>query len=444
MSGVTGMNAIDLTVRCDGCGLEKPAKPTRKGKARLPKGWKKLRSERYCPTCRASLYRLRALTFPVATVEGGMWKEFCQALKACWARSTHLANWCLQELHKAEPRRAASDEKMHAAPDVNLYQLWQDHHERANWNGSSAAANSVIHATRGKWLKTRKSVMWFNESAPPTFRFPFPYPVDADAWTPLYIETDGGKRPAVRTNLGGLTWTIQLRGGHEFRRQLAGFAQLISGEAVKGELAIYRKRSHGSHRRTGEAKEAGGGARVATRIMVKLVAYLPVRVGDKARSEALEVVTKKGCLLCATGPHNADRPWLYHANYMRHWVRVYQWKRQNIADDTKAEKRRPKRNARQTNDYYRTIAVKYGNRMTTFCDRLSKMLVAFADRSGYAAVVYDDREKTYVNEFPWATLRDMIQRKARDAGLSFTHVASADVADGEAEDTREEGKDDQT
>src|SRR5690606_24643887 len=73
-------------------------------------------------------------------------------------------------------------------------------------------------------------------------------------------------------------WTLRLRGGHEFRRQLASFAAIASGDAVRGQLDLYPKDSA---------------------IMCKMVAWLPRRVPAAGLSGTLHVRTMPDSLLRA-------------------------------------------------------------------------------------------------------------------------------------------------
>lgn len=405
------------TVSCSGCGKSAQAKETKAGNLRTPKGWKKIGDEAmYCPGCKKEKYLLRAVTFPVASVIGGEWKEFLAALRNCWARSTRLANWAMRQLVLVDNDRRPGQEKIEPMTQVNLYKLWQQHCERGDWQGATVAANSIFQSTDRKYRKLRFKIIWTSEQSLPRFKYPVPYPVHNQGWQPDFLQVDGKIVPVVTCNLDGRKWVIRLRGGHEMRRQLASFTKLVNGQAMKGELAIYRIRGSGSHRRSGEEKQAGGGQSFSTRIMAKMVALLPREEKEVVRTGALEVRTARNCLLVAVAP-NREKPWLYHANHMRHWVKVYQWQRQNMADDSKAVYRPlgPAKLAR-----YAVMANKHNNRMSTFCHQTARAVVDFAVRCRVSEIVYDNSDKRYVPEFPWAKLAGLIAEKCHAEGLVFT------------------------
>lgn len=418
-------------ITCSGCGKQQKAKPTPKGNLRPPMGWKRVAEAIYCPACKDSLYRVRAVTFPVATVlEGGEWKDFLAALRDAWGRSTRLANWAVRQLLKFDEERKPGQEKMHALPRVDLYKHWQEHYERDAWTGGAAAANSVIQATEKKYRARRYDMLWLGQSSAPRHNYPMPYPIHNKDWTPVMHETEGedGQKmlvPAVSINLGGKRWLLRLRGG--FNYQLASFKQLVSGEALKGELAVYRRRSNGSKRRTGSE------GKTSYRIMVKMVASLPREERKKNRRGTLEVRTARNALIVAMGP-NWSKPWLYHADHMRRWVHVYRGKRQNMADDLKAEQRPASAGMLER---YAILAKRHDDRMKTFIHTLAAMLSGLADRCKFSEIRYDDTDKRYTEEFPWARLRELVAEKCGNVGVKFTH-ASGEVVNETTEIARGE------
>ena len=46
----------------------------------------------------------------------------------------------------------------------------------------------------------------------------------------------------------------------EYRRQLAAFSQMVAGEAVIGEMALYRRRANAADHRSGVGEHAPHGA----------------------------------------------------------------------------------------------------------------------------------------------------------------------------------------
>src|SRR3990167_5817985 len=324
---------VDLTCSC---GATAKAKPTKAGNLRLPIGWKRVGAETLCKACKSSRYRLRAVTFPVASVEGSEWKEFTAALRVSWGRATELANWAVRQLLLADGDRKASDTKLAPMPTINLYRLWTDtYHDRAAWAGAAQSANAILHSVEAKYRKARFEVVWLIKDRPPRMTYPVPYPVHNAAWKATYQVTTGKdgqvmREPVVTVTLDGRKWIMRLRGGHEMSRQLKAFAQMASGEALRGELAVYRQRSFGSHRRTASEKSPGGGATVKTRIMVKLVAYLPITKHSREVQGVMEVRTGRKALLVGTAP-GRESPWLFHCYELKRLIHDYDAKRQRLS-----------------------------------------------------------------------------------------------------------------
>lgn len=426
--------AEKVAIVCSACEKSVSVKPTKKGAPRPPRGWKHHRDSYYCKPCWAKLYRIAAVTFPVAEpLEGGTRDEMWSAMRQCWAESTALANWSLNELAKADRPRMPADEKLLKPEPIYLYGIASERYPGwAKWAGCYAAAQSLMHAVEQKYAKRRLEVIWRSSAALPTARYPQPYPVHNDSWKPIWHETTGEsgqvmKVPAVRVSFGGRRWLLRLRGGHEMKRQLGSFSKLVSGEAVKGELALYRVgSSQGAHRSGGKEKSAGGGSASRTRLMCKLVAWLPRETRERPRIGPLEVRTARNCLWVAMHGER-DRPWLLHANYLRGLIRGYNKRLQALSDDTKAERRRPRRAKRQYQDHMDKIKHRQHCRMKSAIERVGAMLVNYADRCGASAITYNDEERRYCEEFPWAQLRDTVARQADKLGIGF--VASGDVAE---------------
>src|SRR5258708_35044513 len=99
---------------CNGCDA-KAKKP------RLPRGWKRHQGETLCKQCWNKRYVLKAIAFPVAGPVGISWEEFRKILDQCWADSTGLANWTVNELLKADTPRHPNDEKIGKHPHPYLY-----------------------------------------------------------------------------------------------------------------------------------------------------------------------------------------------------------------------------------------------------------------------------------------------------------------------------------
>src|SRR5690606_36596793 len=109
---------------------EVSAKLTKTGKPRLPKGWKRVGGDVMSPEAFRSAFRLSAVIVPIVSPVVGSespealregWKALREALKASWARSTELANWCNQRLLSNDATRDPETGKLPPMPSIYLY-----------------------------------------------------------------------------------------------------------------------------------------------------------------------------------------------------------------------------------------------------------------------------------------------------------------------------------
>ena len=417
---------------CAACEKTVTVKPDRRGTFRLPKGWKKREALSYCGECWKSLYRLRAVSIPVAECLDGTWQEFCAALHCAWSHSTALSNWAVHQLALADKPRQSHMPKMPPLPRVDLYKLFGSYADRAAWDGAAQSANSIFHAVESRYRKARFSTLWRCEAALPTYRYPTPYVIHNAAWTATWTtEQDQTghttRTPTVSVPLGGRRWTLRLRGGN--RRNLAAFAQVVSGAAIQGALMISRQRASGSHRQESSERKPGGGRRTSWRIMVKVVAHWPQPMTSKLREGTLLVRTTRNCFLVAGDP-DTEHPWKLHDDHARGRIKQHAWQLDRLSNDLKAERRNPKRERQAIQERLDVLTHRHRCWLDTYCHTAAKMLANYADRSQVQGVSYDDTEQRYFPNFPWAKFRELLKSKLEDLGLRFTHfVASGEVAE---------------
>lgn len=452
-----------MQVTCGGCNTARDVKPTTRGQARLPRGWKRRPNGDgdeavLCGNCWGKLYRLRAITFPVASVlQGGTWTEFCAAVRQALFRSRTLAQWAVNQLAATDVTRTLADDRLPPHPPlgkeggVYLYGLAsRQFADWEQWAGAYNAAQSVLRSVEMKYNARRREIVWSAEASVPTIRSQ-PYPVPAANYSVAYVEYTGDgeteqvtRVPAVTLPLGTHRWQLRLRGGVRRRRQLAAFRQMVSGEAVLGELAIYRKRAESNRRRSGsdERTSNGGGARVRYDIMVKLVAWLPreQRQGQRVRQGVLSVHSSRQAFLVAVHP-DFERPWVLNRAEVRRRIESHARRLEQMSNDAKAETREPvaprccwralspaerqarrqrKRARRHRLDYLERICLLYRNYVDTFVKEAAAWLAAYADRVGVAKVYLDLSEHGYCPGFPWAALRDRIAVKLDEYGIELT------------------------
>jgi hypothetical protein len=190
---------------------------------------------------------------------------------------------------------------------------------------------------------------------------------------------------------------------------------MVSGVAVRGELALYRIRAH-------DGKLAGrpnGDQKVKYTVMCKMVAWLPRTHSSQAHPAAdnLKVSTAAEVLLVALNARD-QRVWRYHGDHLRRWIAEHRRMLGRLADDQKAEQRP----APSFADRRTAATVKYRNRMSSAIREIAAQLVGYAARRGFCALEYDDSITRFSPEFPYAALREQISSKCEAAGLKFDHT----------------------
>ena len=417
-----------VAIVCTGCQASKQTKPTRTGLARLPRGWHRLAQTVLCKTCWKARYMARAVTFAVAGPVGAEWSDFRKALATAWGQSTALANWVTRELAKADTVRTPKDEKLDALPRVYLYPAAR----RSFPEFSTQSLVCVLNAVAANYTKARLETVWRSEASLRNYRYPYPYPVDADGWKAF--RGDGGER-LVSLRLGGERFTLRLGGGRPWKRQAAVFDKILADEVLGREAAVYRVRANPGDHRNGTSETAkGGGPRTYWRVMLKLAVWL-AREKPGYRAGTMQLRTTPDSFLVAEA--EGREPWVVNADHVRRWHLNHRAFLQRISEDSKYEKRWPRRARLNLNAHREDRCRKYGHRIGTFLDTASKMVAEFARRQGIATVEYDDSERGYLPEFPYHRLKELLTRKLDERGITL-HAASGEVVDENPDGARRE------
>jgi hypothetical protein len=405
------------SLQCCECGAVRQTKATAKGNARLPAKWKRHHDRVYCPSCWRKHFVLRAVTFPVAGPVRRDWTELRAALTRCWEQSSSLANWAVTQLAKADVVRGPGDEKLPPMPHVYLY----PEARRRYPDMPSKSIAALLHAVMHRYGKARLSVIWRAEASLQRFRFPVPFPVHNQGWDARY---EGDNVPVIDVRLTDEQFTLRMRGGQQFRRQLAAFARIVSGEAVPGELSLYRQRvSDAAHRPGVEGGEPGGGARVHYRVMAKMVAWFPRAATSRARSGKLSVRTAPDAFLIAASKQRG--PWVLNADHVRRWTALHRRRLDRLNDDAKHDKRWPKRLRRQMADHREALVERHRRRIHSFCHQAAAMLAAYANRLAVAEVRFDATDLSYLRDFRWSDFQQVLATKLGERGIRFVAVVGA-------------------
>jgi hypothetical protein len=331
-------------------------------------------------------------------------------------QATTAANWMMTELYARDVRRKAED-KMPPMGRVYLYPEARLRFPRL----ATQTVVSIEQRVQVAYRAARFEVVWTSTASLPTYRYPMPLPVHNQSWEATIPQ----ERPVVRVRLGDRWWELRLKGSPRFRQQTDAYRQMISGEAIRGELALYRVRAH-------QGKLAGrpnGDQTLRYTVMCKMVGWFPRKGREGQRNAAeptriLHVRTAHEMLLVALS--SVEEPiWRYHGDHVRRWTAEHRKLLQNLADDQKAEQRPvPSFADRRT-----AAALKYRNRIRTAIQEITAQFVGYAIRRDFSAIEYDDSITGFCPEFPYAALRDQIRTKCDDVGLGFRH--SNEIAESE-------------
>ena len=263
---------------------------TSKHPTRLPRGWKRRHDDQpICAKCWGERYILRAVTIPVVGPIDGTWEELRDDLRDAWVDVTALSNWLMTEYYVRDVRRTGQP-KLPPHPRTYLY-------PEATARFPSILSNTVAaidHAISSTYRASRYKLIWTGEVSLPTYRYPAPVVIPSRAWRPEYGKDNV---PIVRVTLrrNARRWTLRLRGGREYRRQLAAFSQMVAGVAVIAEMALYRQRANAADHRSGVADRDSGGQKARYRVMCKMVAWLPASPRPRAMGYCLRGRTKTAC-----------------------------------------------------------------------------------------------------------------------------------------------------
>lgn len=400
-----------VAIRCCITGREQQTGLTKSGKPRPPAGWKSIGGNYYSPGAWKDRYCIRAITIPIVSpVPTGKatqkdWEDFRAALKEAWTRSTEATNWALRRLLVNDIQREPGQTKCPKMPTIYLY-------GERDWTGWSQSAASVLRATEAKYRACRYEVVWTCSMQLPAMRYPQPYPVHNAGWT-LAEGEDGGVSFAARLPAGRIN--VRLKGGHRYKRQMAGVRWLIEHPELRGEAAIYRRGND---------------------VMVKLVGWFPRRKQDA--DGTMHVRTDPQSFLVGLNARD-ERLWIINGERAREWSRRYYHGLQRWREDQKYEVRNPHRLQRKTAEDQQARTRKFRNRINTFVEQSAAQVVNHAKRRRLAIVRLDDTDHSFFSDFPWHRLVTGISQRCNAEGIIFERVSGEKTTDTPCNNVTTEG-----
>ena len=90
-----------------------------------------------------------------------------------------------------------------------------------------------------------------------------------------------------------------------------------------------------------------------------------------------------------------------------------------MADDSKHERRKPKRRRQRALEDYNLRGAKFRNRTKSFVNETCSQIVGVASRNRVIKIIYDDKQQEYFPTFQWAMLRAQLAVKCDEAEIEL-------------------------
>ncbi len=383
---------------------------------------------------------IRAFEMPVQVVEPSVAWE---TIRQCWHEATCLANWCVVQLVRHDVVRLPGMAKLPPMPKINgkrlkgLYGLASETFGFTRpgswWAGACISASTICRDVETKYRNERLNVVWHRKQAPCTYRYPYPWPVHAQAWRAARL--DRNDRPCVEIVLPSQEFALpdggvglRLRGGAEFGRQMALFRQVAEGRLPRLQLVIREQRCSSScHRPRLMGRED-------SRVMVKMVAHVSARKRPGTRP-----------LVLLTDPHafwvaelDDKRAWVLNNDHFRRGLARhsrYLRRLDRIAQDGKAERRIQNQRFDAAQQRIEDMARKDRRRLDSWTHESAAHLVGYAQRQRVGEVLYLDGDRGFLPDWPWHVLHQKLADKCAAAGIDFYSETQLRLSGGVSIDT---------
>lgn len=384
---------------------------------------------------------IRAVTLPVGVPLGNdaggkpwSWESLNAALMVAFRLSTDTANWCIHQMFARDTMNAAKmptavKPKSKANPDgfysyAEYGKAFPNYREQ--WKGATQSLNICLRYAERKYREDRYAVMVRHDNNLLTVRYPYPFPVDADAWRMRY---DDGGFPVVTVTLPGVGQVdLRLKRRADFGRQLAMFKQLHDGVAKKGEAALYRNGKgdlllklvgHFPKRPRGEAVNVCYLHTDPAALLVAEINGRKVTITNGDHLKRWEVANRKqeqkyeaGVIAGKTPaipPHRGGGP-IPTAN-LPSTQETHKSYLQRAREDKKREVRMNRRQRAHLNKATDIRCEKHRHRMDTAVKQIAAQVVRMCQRQSVGLIAYDDDDKSFIpGGFPWHALKTRLQQ----------------------------------
>lgn len=353
---------------------------------------------------------VRCATLPVSVPLGERpdgtpwtWAALDAALVPAFRLATDAANWCVHEMFKRDvpgvaktPGTVKPRGKTNPGGFYSYGEFLAAHPgctaKGGAWSGAAQSLNICLRYAERKYRDTRHAVMVRHDTGLLTVRFPYPFPVDADAWRPRYE----GDFPVVALALPGVgSVDLRLKRTGDFRRQLALFRRFVDGTAKKGEAALYRNRKG--------------------QLLLKLVGHFP-RAARVGADNVCFLHTDPGALLVAevngrsVTVTNGDHLRRAHAVIRSTADRHRAWLRRT-SEDKKREVRMDRRQQTNLNQKVEERCAEQRARIDTAVKQIAAQVARFCERQRVGVLAYDDSVKSFLPDgFPWHALETRLRQ----------------------------------
>lgn len=396
------MTHTQICTGCGGSGLARAAD-------RLPAGWKRFGAGTLCRKCkRASLVNV-VISMPVVSCVELSQDELYLAFREASREARAVSNVLVR-------RFALADEGLGSDGRLTKWKAPPDAYHAARRVAPAFDTNSLgslSHRLAGMYSSRRFDVHVSGTSSIMHFSRLQPVPIKGERWRAAFDEQN---RPVVSLRLGSTDaaeprdrrLTLRLAGGSEFRRQLADFRRVVSGEAVQADMRLVPRYRDGKLR--------GIIARMT------LTRAKPNRSAD--RTGEMLVTLGSGALCTWQGMPPI------HLDEARNLVRGNAAVVQRMADDLKHERRHPGRHRAGIVHKMHERSRRYADRMKTLLQQTASKIIGFAKRQRFSAIRLTVGDTNELPEFPWMGLVATVRahRDASEFVIEHTATQSAKEA----------------
>lgn len=408
-------NVEKIPCACSVCGTVREVKPTVKGAARTPKGWKNKPSGIVCGACQKDAYRLRAVSFMVGSViEGGTWAEFLAACKDSWSQATRILNWATATLWSRDTQRTPDMEKCPPMPAVYLYGIANE--LGLHQTTGAVSRQALFQLADQRYRKRRYEVIWQGSASLPNATYPQPFPVPSANYK-LLLGPD--KQMRISLPLGGKRWLLELNGGAAMGSRKADFQRLLTGIAEGGQLDILETRTSSSARRKhGTKTDSTAGQKSTIGVTLKISGWFP-KAEVRELAGTLQVRTDATAFIVACPEDGTRQAWTLHAQQITRAIARHRRWLAAVSDDRKFEKRKPSRKAARYNRGTGGRCDNHKDVIDNWVHESTRQLANLAIRLKMACVVFTKAE-TSVESFPWFVWESTLANKLDAAGIAYT------------------------